>query len=226
MAPSPTFVQAAVDAIKRAAVAEYLAERNEKLVRARADKARKGHWVAGGSIPYGYHKDDYGRLVIDISERNALRMAADVILAGGDLDDAAYLLNQHGFKPRRADRWTKNNLYLRLINPTLRGDRVQRVGGETFTIPVPPLLDSHTADTLAGILRVRRHRKTMYGAPYPLSGIVFGMCGCRYNGVFQSGRDRRVYRCSGKHRGVDCSDRQVSADLLESGILRVLSLRV
>ena len=171
------------------AFAEFERERiTERMMEGHRRIIEAGGWT-GGPPPFGYRAVSSGtmkKLALDNGgEAETVRLAVSMVVDQGcSAYEAAKRLNALGKGPRRAARWSHQNLRRVLLNETIAGrwkwgkqsDRV-----ETVTVPIPPIINVDRFDDLQRVLALTatgpQERRRNNKPPY--SGEATGPCGCR-----------------------------------------------
>ena len=143
------------------AFAEFERERiTERMMEGHRRIIEAGGWT-GGPPPFGYRAVSSGtmkKLALDDDggEAETVRLAVSMVVDQGcSAYEAAKRLNALGKGPRRAARWSHQNLRRVLLNETIAGrwkwgkqsDRV-----ETVTVPIPPIINVDRFDDLQRVL--------------------------------------------------------------------------
>ncbi len=212
------------------AFAEFERERiTERMMEGHRRIIEAGGWT-GGPPPFGYRAVSSGtmkKLALDNGgEAETVRLAVSMVVDQGcSAYEAAKRLNALGKGPRRAARWSHQNLRRVLLNETIAGrwkwgkqsDRV-----ETVTVPIPPIIDVDRFDDLQRVLALTATGPQERRRDYPLTGRVNSVCGSTFTGVWRKDRLRRYYRCrnnkppySGEATG-PCGCRSLVADDIET----------
>ena len=212
------------------AFAEFERERiTERMMEGHRRIIEAGGWT-GGPPPFGYRAVSSGtmkKLALDNGgEAETVRLAVSMVVDQGcSAYEAAKRLNALGKGPRRAARWSHQNLRRVLLNETIAGrwkwgkqsDRV-----ETVTVPIPPIIDVDRFDDLQRVLALTATGPQERRRDYPLTGRVNSVCGSTFTGLWRKDRLRRYYRCrnnkppySGEATG-PCGCRSLVADDIET----------
>jgi DNA invertase Pin-like site-specific DNA recombinase len=214
----------------------------ERTQSGREKKISYGGWP-GGPAPYGYRIEGIGRrgsyLVLNEAEVRVLRKAAELIISGLNIAQAAAELNLLGreYWTRSGKQWSSTNLYARMHSETFDGYVTYRkthnsarknttklwedgtpVYGEPVKIAVPEIFMPEELKELRKAMQrtaFKNGRKADRG--YPLSGRIHGSCGNTYTG---GGRhDDRLYRCKGNTVKVNpCNDVYLPAPDMENAV--------
>ena len=142
------------------AFAEFERERiTERMMEGHRRIIEAGGWT-GGPPPFGYRAVSSGTMkklaLDDGGEAETVRLAVSMVVDQGcSAYEAAKRLNALGKGPRRAARWSHQNLRRVLLDETIAGrwkwgkqsDRV-----ETVTVPIPPIIDVDRFDDLQRVL--------------------------------------------------------------------------
>lgn len=214
---------------------------NQRTMEGLAATAKAGGWP-GGPAPFGLRRvrgvdDRHTTLAIHEEQAEVIRTAARLVIELGSPWNAAIELNALGLRPQKAQRWTNTMVRRLLLSDYLGGTAMYNKpwtpgggghrptsGAEPIEIPCPVILDP---DTLAEVrLRIAARAAGPKAAArcYPLSGLLLGECGKRYNGIYREDRDRRSYRCQGtKHFGGHrCDDHYIEAGRVEEQVWQVV----
>ena len=212
------------------AFAEFERERiTERMMEGHRRIIEAGGWT-GGPPPFGYRAVSSGtmkKLALDNGgEAETVRLAVSMVVDQGcSAYEAAKRLNALGKGPRRAARWSHQNLRRVLLDETIAGrwkwgkqsDRV-----ETVTVPIPPIINVDRFDDLQRVLALTATGPQERRRDYPLTGRVNSVCGSTFTGVWRKDRLRRYYRCrnnkppySGEATG-PCGCRSLVADDIET----------
>lgn len=219
----------------RAAFADY--ERRVIRQRTYAGKVRRsqeGYKVAGGA-PYGYRRTEKpGVFEVDEEKAEVVRqMFQKYALENFGLPALARWLNEMGYKPSRAEKWTVGTVRPILVNPVYKGRVVfgrqkflkssaadpgpwrkwvtPRVDVEAAPGTLPPLVSEELWDLAQETLQKRRAwmKQTSgrsLGSERLLTGIIYCKCGGRLSP--KAARADRPwqdqYRCRGNEQVERC----------------------
>lgn len=180
--------------------------------------AAQGRPGGGKAFGYRHGRDDDGRstLVVVADQAEAIRWAADRVLAGWTLAAIAREFDARGLPTRLGGRWLHSNVKSALTNATVAGYRVHRgeiVGRGTWE----PILDQSTWRAVTAALARPERRKARR---YLLSGVArCGRCGAGLTGRMQGGRAGRrpIYFCASSTGG--CDRLGVNAEPLEAHVV-------
>jgi site-specific DNA recombinase len=204
---------------------------------------REGRW-SGGTLPLGYasapNPDGAGRvLVVDESEAEYLREAAERIIAGTSTYAVVMWLNDAAVRPRRAENWTVQAVTQALTGPSIVGrvtvgSDVRRDADGLPTQVYPPAIPLDLWHDVRATIDARRSSSRLVGTRSPsrrsrlLSGIaVCGECGAPLyvrssspttdkNNVRKPGV--ALYSCSARSNGGACPSVTVTAARLEEHV--------
>jgi site-specific DNA recombinase len=183
------------------------------------DIAAQGRPGGGHHVAYRHTVDEEGRAALEpVPEiADAVRWAADQVLAGWSLSAVAKQLQQRGIPTAHGGRWSHSNVKGLLIAPMVAGMRVHR-GQVIRTGNWEPVLDESTWRQLC--VQLDRPRRSM-NAKYLLSGVAHcgrDGCGSHLTGRHQHRRGERVpiYFCAPTVGG--CSRLGVNAIPLEDHV--------
>jgi site-specific DNA recombinase len=209
----------AVATILTAIAAMEVAHKGTRQKTANRQRAIQGkaHWV---KRPFGYEREgDIVRVVPD--EAEALREAADSVLAGDTLASIARDWNERGSLSTSGKPWTVTSIRRTLLNPRTAGRRLYN--GEDLGAGVwEPIFSEDLHKALEAKLLDPR-RKTApddTNSKYLLSGIALcGKCGKKMfaSPVKAGGRHYMVYRCFGGYcmtRRLDLVDHVVEQNII------------
>ncbi len=224
---------------------EYQSKENAKhVLRALKENARQGFW--NGSLPpIGYRivaAEQRGakvkkKLEIDPLHAGTIRLIYQLALEGdgasGQMGIKAIVkhLNGRGIFTRDGGRWGIGQVHRVLTRRTYIGEhqfnkrskaKELKPAAEVITVPVPPLIDRETFDTVQALLQARNPKteepaRVVLG-PTLLTGICYcGNCGGAMTiRTGKSGR-YRYYACSIKARQGEtgCKGRAIPMDKLD-----------
>jgi len=173
----------------------------ERMTSGQEATARAGRWV-GGPPPFGYKIDGRGRearLVINQDEAAVITLAVDLLVVQRlSTGQVAKELNGRGMHPRRAARWSTNNVrHLMLDTTAISGKWVWRRPGRTaqgppITLVTPAIITAETHERLRARLAETKTGHTRHDDRYMLAGRITSPCGGRMYGLTSSAP---VYRC-------------------------------
>ncbi len=216
----------------------------ERTMRGLIDVAKQGFW-AGGPAPYGFRLDKnadgsgHTRLALDDRESEMLRLAVSEILGGRSTWKTAELLNELGFRPRRAAEWSYHLLRRVLVDAQLSGRWSygrpygwgrSRSEGE-FTVDIPKIVtpEEHAAlrEILMGNATTRSER---IGFFLVSRGVLVSPCGRNFRGRARKDRGTYRYVCPNTEwntSGTRCDCKTVPGDWIDglvwSEVKRLLS---
>ena len=235
---------------------EYQSKENGKhVMRALKENARQGFW--NGSLPpIGYRvvaAEQRGakvkkKLEIDPLHANTIRLIYRLALEGagssGQMGVKAIVkyLNGKGIFTRDGGRWGIGQVHRVLTRRTYIGEHQFNKRGkskelkpeaEVITVPVPPLIDRETFDTVQKLLQARNPKTELPArvviGPTLLTGICYcGNCGGAMTiRTGKSGR-YRYYACSIKARQGEtgCKGRAIPMDKLDNMVVRHIEERL
>lgn len=202
----------------------YSLELAQKVKRGMRENALKGIW-SSGAPPFGYQKDESGRLVKNPEQVEILQRVFKYAADGRAFIDICRYLNDLGFRPPNSTKlgYRQDNLYRLLKNPIAIGkfvwaDVVLEDYGHCRII----------SDELFEAVQLRLNSKKRRGnvnmIEYALSGKIFcGKCEAPMFGVCgTSGTNKQkyyYYKCAntvkGKH---DCDMPAINRNLLEKAL--------
>lgn len=235
-------------------MAQYQRRQNQwRAANGQRAKAASQRWP-GGAAPYGWQIEGKGRDARPVPcqpERVVISLATDAMLNDGmTTGQVAALLNGLGYTGRKGGTWTHQRVRRTLENESLTGvvywgkptrkhghstklkpDGAPKYGEPTRIDLADPPLTRERWGALWQVLQARGYGKKADAKPYPLSGLITGVCGGKHGGVYRKDRDLRQYRCpnskwvAGNPPTCDCA--RINADWLEglvwSEVLAVLA---
>lgn len=235
---------------------EYQSKENGKhVMRALKENARQGFW--NGSLPpIGYRvvaAEQRGakvkkKLEIDPLHANTIRLIYRLALEGegssGQMGVKAIVkyLNGKGIFTRDGGRWGIGQVHRVLTRRTYIGEHQFNKRGkskelkpeaEVITVPVPPLIDRETFDTVQKLLQARNPKTELPArvviGPTLLTGICYcGNCGGAMTIRTGKGGRYRYYACSIKARQGEtgCKGRAIPMDKLDNMVVRHIEQRL
>lgn len=210
--------------IRGVIAAEERRKIRQRTILSRRAAAERGWWI-GGSPPFGLRivplaaDSKHCTLAINEAEAQVIRQAADLVIDQGlGTFQTTDRLNALGARPRKAARWSHQNLRQVLRSPYLRGEWELRLGGHAVRYDLPAILPDQRWAALQRALDLapgvgNREAKRIH----PLSGRIIGRCGETFHGIAASARSP-VYRCKGRRPelGQDqCDCRYINAERIE-----------
>jgi site-specific DNA recombinase len=187
--------------------------------------ARAGSRVTGGTRAFGYSKD---RRALIEREADAIRIAADGVLAGDSTRGIARRWNESGITTPTGGEWVPNVVARLLRAPLIAGLRAHR-GVVVADGEWPAIIDRDTHDRLVVALDPRSRRTTGAGRPrsYLLSGGTARCSRCGEPLVARpSATGRRRYVCAKIPGRPGCGGIAIGADDLEAVIAEALLARL
>lgn len=169
--------------------------------------------------PYGYELD---RVTIRTTEADALRGAAERLIAGDSLRAVTADLNDAGHRTSGGNTWKPNVLRRTLLSPRLVG---RDQGGEKADWP--PILTAKVAKDLHRVLSApeRKNGQTMSTRTYLLTGgvLVCGLCDTQLV-ARPDNYGKRGYVCASGEPHHGCGKIRINAELIEADVAeRVLA---
>lgn len=205
-------------------VARFESGRKGERLRAKAEQlVADGRRPCGGPRPFGYdrHYDDpesprrkITGETINEREAEAIRDAADRLLAGESMRSVSGDWSRQGLLTSMGNRWSITSFRQMMTSPRLAGIVVHRGQAvEGVTAQWPPILDKDTHEQLVALLAGRGTPRESNARRFWLTGSVFCSCGTPMSvGVAKNGKRR--YVCKAKAEG-GCGARVVSLPDLE-----------
>ncbi len=111
-------------------------------------RARQGYYV-GGILPYGYHRGEDKKLVIDEQEAAVVKRIYNYALQGLRSQKIAEILNAEGI-PTRSSRsvsettWKDSTIRNILRNPLYKGERIYKGA----VVPTPKIIENEVWETV------------------------------------------------------------------------------
>ena len=185
-----------------------------------AEIAKAGRHHGGGTRPFGLSAD-WSEIVQP--EADALREAADRVLAGESLRGVAMDLNQRGITTSTGGLWKPETLRQMLVSPRVAGLRTHHgtvVGRDGY----PAILSEDTYRRLDAALRQGNRSRGPQARKYLLSGFV--RChACSKPMTGHRGSDGRpTYICQPKPRG--CGKTKIGAEPMDALIRDAMLYRL
>jgi site-specific DNA recombinase len=201
----------------------YSLELAQKVKRGMALNASKGIWPSGAA-PFGYKKDDQGRLVQNPEQIPALIKVFEMAAQDYQLKEIADYLNMQGFRsPNARGRGIFNYERVKTIlkNPIAAGRFVWNdIAIEDYNNC--QVISKELFEAVQGRLHIKRRvgTKTVGNTSnYALSRKIYcGNCGRPMNGSSGTSHNKNTYyyyRCSSLHH---CDMPNISRDALEEAI--------
>ena len=174
------------------------------------------HW--GGPVPFGYDKDDNGRLIINQFQSKMVKMIFTSYSKGKSIYHIRKKLEEIGVEtPRGKKKWNdrsislilKNELYIGRMKYEVKllkgkskeycrekGQIVERV------INCPSIVTKELFDKVQVIIKTKRSGRKVTKQKTLLRGIMFcGSCGTMYYGRVNEKQNINTYSCQSTHRG-------------------------
>ncbi|MCI3271007.1 recombinase family protein [Streptomyces cylindrosporus] len=197
--------------------AEVGRSERERIRQRNKDRARRlrnaGRW-AGGPIPFGYRPVDNpegaGKILeIVPEEAQAIRKAAEEILAGDTLGKVARRMNHAGVKPRRAAMWSRVTLSRVLTGDHIVGritvnGRLARDAEGNILAPFAPILTVGQLTALRATLGKGKPPVRTGRAPAHLLSGLLTCHSCDRTLSASSRKTGRFYRCYTRGSGGIC----------------------
>jgi site-specific DNA recombinase len=183
--------------------------------------AEAGAPHGGGSRPFGF-KDD--RISHEPLEAQAIRNAAQSVLAGDSLSSAARALAESGVLTVHGNVWRTTTLRGLLLNPRNYGQRVHQgkpIGPGLWE----PILSPEDGERLHLLLTDPARRTNRSARRYLLSGLCrCGLCGTKMYSVPRF--DTARYLCRSGHDFGGCGRMAITARPLEAWITEAVLQRL
>lgn len=206
----------AVAQILTAIAAMETKHKGDRQKAANAQRAGKGE-AFWSRRPFGYDRADDGRVVTVPDEAQAIKEAAEQVLAGATLSSVVRTWNAAGFRTTAVTRdkkdksvilkdgglWGVTQLRRLLLNERYAGTRTYNGVPQEAAGKWEPILDEETSRRLKEVLTDPRRRTAPddLNSKYLLSGIlVCAKCGAKMFAApapGKAGSRRMVYRCFG-----------------------------
>ncbi|MCB0202677.1 MAG: recombinase family protein, partial [Anaerolineae bacterium] len=218
---------------------------------AKGKKERTTQGLHNNIAPFGYCKDENKVLVPNEHEYSALKEAFAHYATGKYSDaDIAAMLNKRGYRTRRGRRFSKDTLRELLQNQTYLGkvryQKYQRRSDGTRSRDEPvawfdgkhdALIDEELFQQCQVVRAQRRsHRQsTARYHPYLLRNLIYCYHCCTHRPAGEvvatygkmrpqthGQRNARYYRCRAREMGYSCQQKGISAEDIDSKVVRIL----
>lgn len=179
--------------IKGAVARSEVERKSTRQKRANLQRAHSGA-PSGGRRPFGYTPD---RMALVPDEAEAVRDAAESLLAGDSIRSIAARMNAAGFVTTAGRHWRPTELRRMLAKPRYAGlvvyqDEVLGCGNW------PPILDIDTHHAIQSVLSDPRRHASGPPRQHLLSGVArCGTCDGRIFGVMEKNKGA-LYRCESR----------------------------
>lgn len=202
-----------------------LEKMRQRALRRQAEDARKGHWHAGGTEPFGYDLvGAKGNRHLEMNEDEApiVREAARRVLGGESLGSVSRDFDRRGIRTKQGRRWSGTLLKSLLTRASISGRR-EHAGAVTAPGDWPALISTEDSDRLRALLgdpkRDRRGSRTgpfLRSNAHLLSGLLTCHCGARM--VVDKREHRRRYVCRSGPGFWGCGGCTIDADRAEGAV--------
>jgi site-specific DNA recombinase len=164
---------------------EEIEEATEDRMRGRKSSLASGK-LPGGSVPYGYGRDDENRPTIIEKEAEAVQKIFLWYAESISKTKIGARLEREGFLPRHnLKKWARGTIsgILREAEFYADGMKLYKLGDETYPIEFPSIISSALYD---GYIQMRESHKVQYGGwlhsyqYHLLRGLVTDACGWRW----------------------------------------------
>ena len=199
----------------------------------------------GGIPPLGYDVDCEDKLVINPTEREAVKLIFDRLLEGHSYHKIADELNLLGYRTKQGNEFTVNSFHDLIQNEKYCGDYVynktskrksngsrnahkEKKESEIIrnTDAIPAIVTREQFEQVKKIVKARKDRRGEFKAKrtYLLSGLI--KCGCcgelMESNTSENSRGylSSAYRCS--HRKNNCKNPQINQKVIENYVLMLL----
>lgn len=180
-------------------VARYESEhKSERIVRKKLELATDGKF-GGGPIPFGYRRDENGRIAIEPEQADEIRKAFRTIIAGGSIGSIFKDLNTRGIPTNRGGKWTSTAVRNMVVRPTYAGLAVYRgqvLGKSEF----PAIVSEDEWRTAARIIKDPSRRSQFDSrVKHLLGGLILCSCGTPMKTSSRGGDrgpNRFYYKCT------------------------------
>jgi site-specific DNA recombinase len=200
----------------------------------------------GGIPPLGYNVAKDKTYEVNEGEAVIIRKIFDMYLEGYGYSRIAQVLNEQGYRTKKGNTFSKNNIYDILRNEKYKGTYVfnkrtsksegkrnnhaYKENDDIVRIPgaMPAIIDEITFDKAQEKLDGRRSGPRMTGKRYYLlTGLVFcGECGSPYTGNgYRHGRGGKkyvIYSCTNRKNKGNCKNKSIRQDILEQRVINEL----
>lgn len=180
------------------AFARYESEHKSKRIRAKLEQNALAGKHHGGMRPYGWEDD---RVTVRPEEAAAVRVAADLVLAGNSIKAVVRALTAAGATNTKGTPWRDTTVLAMLLRPRNAGLR-QHNGAIVGSGLWEPILDRDTFERVRVILTDPSRRSTpgnsarkhLLSAGLARCGVCEGSL-CVAPGKSYKGKSRYIYRC-------------------------------
>jgi site-specific DNA recombinase len=196
----------------------------------------------GGKPPFGYVVDAEGYYEIDKDEARAVKKIFEMYSQGFVYKDIVKWLNDHGYYTKYGKPFSKTALNGILSNSkycgvyTYRNKKRVYVNGRYKDIDnpdkvvidggIPAIVSKDDYERIQRIMAENSKNSKRFSskAVYALSGKVYcAICGSKlesnsYKGGRGGKHQYRTYRCSGRHKGLDCDFKPKDKEELEMNV--------
>ena len=214
-------------------------ERNtiiDRNMRGKMSAAISGKAINYGVLPYGYKKDDNGRLIIDEEEAKAIRIIYDSAIKGIGVGTIANFLNGLNIPTRHRLNGRKRIIYenevAKEIDVLWRQNTVKRIlhskiyiGDSIFKnirIKIPSIISIEDWDKV----QERFQNKIGYSTSTKYEYLFKGKLRCgNCNLIYSTNTMKGVgsYYCSGrKDKGVKCKNGQILSSFLDGQLWKAM----
>lgn len=174
----------------------YSAELSAKIHRGYENNAE--HFLAPGSVPFGFNRSKDGHYVVNEEEAQIVREIFNRFLSGEALISICRSLNERGIKTRHGTEWNRSSFNKMLTNERYIGTYIWK--DKKTEDAIPAILDKQTFWAAQALLPEKKRprssptrRRTENGI-YLLTGKFFcGQCGCPMHGISGTGRNNELY---------------------------------
>lgn len=139
-----------------AAIAEWeSANLGERVKMGMIEKARQGE--RAGQAPYGWYKDEHGKLHINTEQIQAVKLMITKIKEGYSFLKLSKYMNATNYKPKRGYKWHANSIQELLHNPVLYG--AMSWSGEVYENVHEGIITKEEFEELQRIVTSRKQHK-------------------------------------------------------------------
>jgi site-specific DNA recombinase len=196
---------------------------------------QKGKVGGGPLLPFGYTKDEFKLLIIDIKEAEVVKYIFKLSLEGKGTKVIANILNDENIPTKRTSSlkgylkvrgehktnflWRDAVVYRVLTNSLYKGDRNYK--GKVYESPI--IIESVVFDLVQKKLKEKTHFKdTNNKYTYILKGLIYcSRCKRRMFGKKRENGSDNAYSCSSqRHKGESCGNVGINIDFIEDLVLK------
>lgn len=168
----------------------------ERMIMGRRARLKRGE-VPGGTVRYGYQKDENNRLVVNDQEAEVVHRVFKWYTQGENNMEIRRRLNADDIPPRNSKLWSKATIQnILTFEGYATGEYTTELDGEVFTIPCTPIISMaiwrKAQETREGN---KLYRGRNVKEDYLCRGMIVCQCGWKWNARTHFDK-KRQYRWS------------------------------